>query len=749
MRRIVPVVCLALCLCRLNAQPTTKQNKDLRIPHITSKPQIEEFLNGASRADMLKVDDFRQRQPGDGVPVSRKTSAWIGYDDKNFYAVFVCDSPKEELRARMAKREDIFNDDFVGVFLDTYHDHQRSYEFFVNPLGIQADGTETDGSNDDYSFDTLWYSEGRLTPDGFAAMISLPFKSLRFAARDLQSWGFGLGRFIPANNESSFWPYVTLKENGFASQLGNLSGLENISPGRNLQLIPYVAAGHAHFLNIPAVGDPSWASSNDHRAGLEAKAVLHDSLSLDIALNPDFSQVESDDPQVTVNQRYAVQFPEKRSFFIENNGFFVTPENLFFSRQVVDPEYGARLTGKLGRWNLGFLAVDDRAQGLALGLTDPHYGRHAEIGVLRMQREFAKQSSAGFLITDREFAGSHNRVEAVDTRIQLNPIWVFAGQAMASQTIDVSGAHSGGDAFNAAITASHRNYFYNLQYIDRAEGFRTDLGFVPRVNIRQIQQYANWRYHPESKILLSWSPQLNLQGDLDHHGVQTDWVVRPGLNIEMARSTFLGINHGEIFERFDNINFRRTDSGFGGHTEYFKKAIFDWGYSWGSRINYSTPTGVNAFLGNGKELQATVTLRPLSRLKWDEIYFYTVLRTRPDSFAPTLTPYTPETVFVNHLIRSRFNYQFSRALSVRMIIDYNGVLQNPALISLDRQKRITPDVLVTYLIHPGTAFYVGYTDSLENIALIPGNPYTTARIGFPSTTTDRQFFAKLSYLFRF
>ncbi len=496
MCRIFPVFCLALSLGSLYAQPsakpeasTTKQNKDLRIPHITSKPQLEEFLNGASRADMMKIDDFRQRQPGDGVPVSRKTSAWVGYDDKNFYAVFVCDSPKEELRARMAKREDIFNDDFVGVFLDTYHDHQRSYEFFVNPLGVQADGTETDGSNDDYSFDTLWYSEGRLTPDGFIAMMSLPFKSLRFAPQDVQSWGFGLGRFIPANNESSFWPYVTQKVKGFASQLGNLSGLENISPGRNLQLIPYAAVGHAHFLNIPAVGDPSFASSNDHRAGLEAKAVIHDSLSLDIALNPDFSQVESDDPQVTVNQRYAVQFPEKRAFFIENNGFFVTPENLFFSRQVVDPEYGARLTGKLGRWNLGFLAVDDRAQGLALGLTDPHYGRHAEIGVLRMAAVNSPQT------IERRIPRYHGPIMNFARQPQSrrsyrhpHPAQSHLGVRRAghgrSQTIDVSGAHSGGDAFNASISAGHPGN-YLLQpagHIDRQRGLSHRSGFRCRAS---------------------------------------------------------------------------------------------------------------------------------------------------------------------------------------------------------------------------------------------------------------------------
>jgi outer membrane receptor for ferrienterochelin and colicin len=144
-------------------------------------------------------------------------------------------------------------------------------------------------------------------------------------------------------------------------------------------------------------------------------------------------------------------------------------------------------------------------------------------------------------------------------------------------------------------------------------------------------------------------------------------------------------------------------------------------------------------------LQIQLTFRPVSRLKLDEIYYFTCLTTRADSFAAT----RPTTVFVNHLVRSRLNYQFTRELSLRMILDYNGVLENPSLINLERQKRITGDVLLTYLIHPGTALYVGYTDRLENLGLFPGVPPTVGRIGFPSTTTGRQFFAKVSYLFRF
>ena len=198
-----PVAIQALCLSALtvaaSAQPApAAQIRNLQIPKIQKPPRLEEFLEGNSRSDMKRIDDFRQRQPGDGIPVSRKTSAWLGYDDKNLYAVFVCQSPPRQTRARMAKREDIFSDDTVGVILDTYQDRRRGYEFFVNAFGVQADGIESEGQNDDFSFDTLWYSEGRRTPEGFVASLSIPFKSLRFSSEEAQTRGLGLMRIIPA-----------------------------------------------------------------------------------------------------------------------------------------------------------------------------------------------------------------------------------------------------------------------------------------------------------------------------------------------------------------------------------------------------------------------------------------------------------------------------------------------------------------------------------------------------------------------
>jgi hypothetical protein len=386
---------------------------------------------------------------------------------------------------------------------------------------------------------------------------------------------------------------------------------------------------------------------------------------------------------------------------------------------------------------LGLLGIDDRDAGRALDLDDPHFGDRAAIGVVRLQREFAKQSNLGLMLTDREFAGGHNRVEAIDTRWKLDDHWTFAGQAMSSQTVQEDGTHSGGDAFNLDLHRQSRNYSYDLQYIDRGEGFHTDLGFVNRVDIRQVQQFAMRRYHPKSKIVLSFGPNLYTNLNFDHRGVQQDWRVSPGFNVELARSTFFGGNHAVIFERFQNINFRRSNTGLGGHSEYFKRATIDASYGRSTSVNYNPAANLLPFLADERDIQVNLTFRPMSRLKLDEVYYYTALRTRN------------ATVFVNHLARSRVNYQFTRELSMRLILDYNGVLENPALVNLARQKRITGDALLTYLIHPGTALYLGYTDRLENLRLFPGSPPVVAPIGFPSTTTARQFFAKVSYLFRF
>ncbi|MDQ6665492.1 MAG: carbohydrate binding family 9 domain-containing protein [Acidobacteriota bacterium] len=714
------------------------QDRTLRIPRISRAPTLEDFAAGASLEEMARITGFRQRQPDDGAPVSRKTTAYLGYDDKNIYAVFVCQEQAGKVRARLNKREDIFNDDVVGIFLDTFRDRQHTFEFLVNPLGIQADGIETEGQGDDFSFDTLWFSNGRITPEGYTVLMSIPFRSLRFKNRDVQTWGIALVRIIPDNNETSFWPFITQKVEGFSQQLATLQGLENISPGRNLQFIPYGLLSRSRFLDRPDGGIPAFRKQTDFRGGLDSKIVLRDALTLDIALNPDFSQVESDDPQVTVNQRFEVFFPEKRPFFIENAAYFQTPENLFFSRRIADPEYGARLTGKAGRWALGVLGIDDRAPGQSLSLTDPAFGGRAAIGVVRVQREFGEQSTIGILATSRDFGSSSNRLISFDTRLKLNPNWVFTAQAVHSESRDFDTGHRVGSLYYAEISENGLHSNYSGRYRDRSPNFRSDLGFIPRVDIRQFEQNYQYRWRPKNRVVASHGPFVSGLGNWDHQGRPEDWSVNPGYFVEFKRQTYFVVGQTETFERFQDVKFRRHSSDVFLASDRFKKIGLQAMYSTGTRVNYSPNVNLLPFLANGSEANARITWRPSPRIKLEENYFYTHLTERLGGPA----------VFNNHILRSRLNYQFTRELSLRLILDYNAVLPNPDLVNLDRSKRITGDVLITYLIHPGTAFYVGYTDRRENVLLAPGET-SLARIGFPSTVTGRQFFAKISYLFRF
>src|SRR5262245_1907752 len=310
----------------------------------------------------LEISDFRQYQPHDGEAASKPTRVYLSYDRDNLHVVFVCEDDPKLVRAHIVPRDKISADDRVSVFLDTFDDNQRAYAFEVNPLGIQRDGYLTEGQSDDYTFDALWYSEGEMTPSGYLVRIRIPFASLRFAEKSPQTWGIGFCRRIERNSEKSYWPYITNHAEGFVNQLGSVTGLSEISAGRRYQLVPYGLVANARFLD-ENLDIAAFRRTQEERYGLDLKAVLTDAVAVDVAAKPDFSQVEPDAPQVTVNQRFEVRVDEKRPFFIENSGYFQTPIELFFSRRIEQPSAGARLTSKQGNWVFGALLSDDQGPG--------------------------------------------------------------------------------------------------------------------------------------------------------------------------------------------------------------------------------------------------------------------------------------------------------------------------------------------------------------------------------------------------
>jgi len=420
----------------------------LTIPRLQRAPLLENFLSmepeGEIALQMAKVTGFTQHNPHDGEAVSEPTDAYLGYDQKNLYVVFVCFDDPNQVRARMSVREDIHDDDQVEIILDTFHDRRRAYMFQTTPLGVQWDAIWTEASREeqtlghfDTSFDTVWDSRGKVTDRGFVVWMAIPFKSLRFPTSKSQEWGIILYRGITRKSEDSFWPYLSRRIQGRLGQAATLYGLEGISPGRDIEIIPYGLLRGYRALDTRDPGNPYFQHADmQGQPGMDAKFVLQDHFTIDLTANPDFSQVESEDPQITVNQRYAVYFPEKRPFFLENEDFFRTPMDLFFTRSIGDPSAGIRLTGKDGPYSVGLMTTDDRSPGLAVPDYSQYSGMRSYFTVARVSRDIFRQSTVGALYTDWECptTGEFNRVGGIDTTFKLNPAWSLDGQAVVTSS---------------------------------------------------------------------------------------------------------------------------------------------------------------------------------------------------------------------------------------------------------------------------------------------------------------------------
>jgi hypothetical protein len=743
MRRTLLWCVLLTLTAGARAMAAGAEKPSVTIPRIDAPLELAAYLDGRTTPPGVRISGFVQREPGDGAPSVVDTTVYLSYDDRALYAIFVCKDDPAKIRANMTKRESILGDDVVAILLDTYNDGRRAYEFIVNPLGIQLDGVTSEGQDDDFSYDTLWQSEGRLTADGYVVAIRIPFKSLRFSNAPVQTWGVAVGRVVPRANETSFWPYITRRISGFGRQMATMEGLSGISPGRNLQLIPYGDFASARVLDDTGVR----VEEHSARAGLDAKAVIKDALTVDMTVNPDFSQVESDEPQVTVNQRFEVFFPEKRPFFIENAGYFETPQNLFFSRRIADPGVGVRLTGKVRGWSFGVLGVNDEEPGRHYAAGDVRSGKLAGVGVFRVQREFTRQSYIGGLFTDRELGPTANRVYGADARWKFNDNWAVTGQWVGSETIDEQGRSSSGTSWVGEVSREGRGFDYFGRYTSRSPDFDADLGYIRRVDLREVLQEADYSWYPNGRTLLRVSTDIETGALWDFGGQLQDWQVEPGVEFEFPGQTEVGGLWVEAFERYEGIEFRRGGGMVRANTEWLSWLGGNVRYFRGSGINYYPADGIEPFLGTEQSLEAGVTVRPYSRLRFDLSYLYSDLSTSDES---VLEPAAPRgRIFTDHILRSRVNYQFTRELSARVIFDYESLAPNHALVNLDDERRFNADVLVTYLVNPWTAVYAGYSDGYENRPLAPIASPPPSRADLPLISVGRQVFVKLSYLFRY
>jgi hypothetical protein len=762
--------------CQSTASTSLNETRPtIKIRRVSPPPKLSDFLgmqpDAAMAGKMLKIDGFIQRSPKDGVAPNQRTDVYLGYDNNYLYVVFVAfDNEPKKVRAHMTVRDHLSGDERLDMFLDTFHDHRHAYVFTVNPFGLQQDGLyeENASPNYDSSFDTVWKSKGQRTSRGFVVWEAIPFKSLRFPAAQKQTWGILFIRWIPRNNGSDTWPRVSTRIQGRLGQEATMEGLDSISRGHNVQFIPYAFERSYRALDTRDPNNPQFISNKfDPRAGVDGKVVMKDSLVLDATLYPDFSQVESDQPQVTVNQRFNVYYPEKRPFFLENANYFQTPLDLFFSRNIADPLYGVRLTGKDGPYAIGALFSDDKAPGEIVAPNDPLAGKHALFSVLRFNRDIGRQSTIGMIYTDREFAGTYNRVGGIDGHFKFTPNLTFDWQGVASGTTLPGGIHSAGPAYKAHLQRTGYQFYYDLDYEDLSPGFYTGTGFlgentvdrfVPysraiprpavRPDFRSLGQFITYRFRPEGKALISWGPTLYLDPVWDHAGNQLDTYYDAGLAWELTGQTYI-----ELYQAGDHELLRPQDysalpsnrtyvhhhNGIYVGSQYIEQFTFKTLYEWGTDVNFVPPAGQAPVLANLTHAEVTMSIRPLTKLEIDNTYLLERLTSREESAS----------IFNNHIIRSKWNWQFNPRLGIRTIFQYNTILPNEALTSLQPTKQFNADFLVSYVVNPWTALYVGYNSDQQNINLIPTSTGSELLRTDRFLNDGRQFFVKFSYYFGF
>ena len=729
----------------------------LSIPRIDGEPTLADFSGmepaTALARSMAKVEGFTQREPDDGEPSLQHTEVYVGYDQINLYAVYLAfDSEPELIRANMSSRENIEGDDRVGLTIDTFNDQRSAFSFHATPLGIQWDARWTEGSSRRAGFDitleAVWDSEGQLTDQGYMVRMAIPLRSLRFPDRDEQLWRIQFGRQIPRLSEFSYWPPYSIDIEGRLNQTAMLRGIRDVSPGNNTQIVPFMFAREVDALDTGALGGPRFDTVSEQDVGLDVKFVFMDSMALDITLNPDFSQVESDEPQVTVNERFEVQFPERRPFFIENADFFATDSTLVFTRRIVDPEGGVRFTGRYGDYGFGTILINDEAPGQNRDAADPLRGEKANIAIFRGFRDISDQDRVGFLLTDRELGDGYNRVASLDGRFKLSDNWTTQLQVVGTDSEPVHGGESvTGYQRNIQINRVGRVYNNHSHYIGTSSDYRTELGFQNRFfrpDTDGIHQRSSFNFYPEGSNINMWSATAFGVYLEDNKGAKIYHQIGPQFAVRYDTSGFGAswTDYTEILQPgdFPGLLATRSYDYDNWQLNYSNNSLntleFNLGYRSGTTLNLVPPVGSLPTIADTRRIDVDMLWRPIDRLRVTNTYLYTELESGGGG-----------RIFSNEIIRSNWNYQFSKELSLRFIAQYDETDAGP-LTRLSDDRNMNFDLLLRYVINPWSAFYVGYNSNRSNFDIVEMEGERELVVANHLRRDGDQFFMKFSYMFQ-
>jgi hypothetical protein len=737
-------VCLLAATAAFAANAATAAAAAAPLPpvevHRAAGPiRVDAVLDEQAWRDATPIPIAFEWYPSDDTPAPVATEALVTWDERKLYVAFRAHDPKPaNIRARFHDRDAGRDDDLVGFYIDPFNDDRRAYQFLINPLGVQSDAINSDvEGTEDFSWDGVWESAGRLTADGYVVEAAIPLQQLRLPSGGaVQTWGFLAIREWPRDVAHRLRSTTTdQNRNCLICQFHDLTGIRAASSGRNLELQPTLTGSTARFREDAG---PFGSADNSIEPGLSARWGITPGTSLQATLNPDFSQVEADAAQLDVNTQFALFFPEKRPFFVEGADFFETQLPLVFTRTIADPLAGLKLTGKSGDQTYGVLLARDRITNLLIpgdvssDVTSMDSGSTTAIGRYRV--DLGKKGTVGGLVSTREGDGYANTVASADSffrvterdsvRVQLAGSHVRYPGAISAEFGQPSS--ESGHAILATYRHADKNWSWSSEFDELSPGFRADSGFITQVGIRAASWSAERRIRGgPDRWFRNLYVGVGMDGTQQFNRDWNEWGGDLVLTYQGPHQTTVVLGVAPNQEYYRGTTYHNFRESFTGSIQATRDLFLRMSVRWGEQIDFTNARAANFVtyspsveLNLGRHLQAAVD--------YDRQIFETKEGRR---------------VFAVDLPQARLIYHFTNRLFVRSILQYQSVTRDPNVYvsRVDHYNReLLTQLLLSYRLNAQTVFLAGYSDNYENLHGAPG-----------VTQLNRAVFVKLAYAWLF
>jgi len=713
--------------------------KDLpphRVPMLKKNINVDGKMDEEVWENALKLNLEYEVSPGENIKAPVATEVYI-YTTKNRLNVgWKCHDPNpSEIRAQLTDRDKLFQDDYVGLFIDTFNDRRKRSNFFCNPLGVQADYIEM-SSNETIEWDAIWDSAGMLTKTGYVVEMSIPFNALRFKkSKKDQIWSFDLARSYPRTVRHDI-RRVKIDRNSACSicQAENLVGFKGIRSSDKLELDPTLSAVYTQerdgFPNGKFIKKDSKVEP-----GLTALWNFTPNMTLAATINPDFSNVEADIAQLDINTQFALYYAEKRPFFLEDAAIFWTRLPIVYTRSLAEPDWGIKLTGKEGSHSIGFYSVQDNLTNLyfpsATGTDSASLSMKSVGSVLRYRKEVGKSSAIGVLVTDREADNYFNRLAGVDMDLHLSKSDQLLMQFTASQTrypqqVATEYGQSldkiEGTALDIYYNHTGRDLNFHTYYRQISDDFRADLGFITQTGYRRMGAgfYYTWYGSPER-----WFTQATAGPYFVYETDEQDNLIYKAMRF---RVTYSGPSQSSV----DII-------GSAGK-RYYNGYLFDNNYieaNLGMIPSTQLDFGLYGIFGDHIDFDNS---RPAKRILINPYLKYKLGQHITIDLDHTLEylKVNSERLYTANVTNFKFVYQFSKRAFLNTNFQYRNYDFNVDNypVGIDSQfKHLFTKVLFSYKLNPQTMLFLGYSDDHYGDSVIS------------LTQRNRTVFLKIGYAF--